>query len=603
MKDSKKEMVYKGIPVSPGIAIGKVYLYDSKEDAVSKYKIKEDQIPSEIARFEEALIKTRHELIGIQDKIAKQMGAEHAEIFNAHLLFLEDRSVIEQVIKRLEKEKYNVEYIFQQVGEKYVELFSKMEDDYLKERASDIRDFTKRVLCNLLGRKKQDLSEFKEEVVVVAYDLSPSDTALMHKELVKGFVTDIGGKTSHTAIMARSLEIPAVVGLRDISKKVKPGDEIIIDGSHGVVTLNPSKWTQSRYSIEMSKLNRLNEKLAELKDLPAETLDGYRMTVSANIELPQDVQSVLSHGAEGIGLYRTEFFYLNRHDFPSEDEQYQAYKEVAEKIYPNPVIIRTLDLGGDKLSPQLGVSKEMNPFLGWRAIRFCLERQDVFRTQLKAILRASAIGNIKMMYPMISSVDEVIQANKIVEEIKVSLDKNKVSYDKEIEIGVMIEIPSAAITSDIIAKHVDFFSIGTNDLIQYSIAVDRINEKVAYLYEPANPAVLRLISKVIENAHAENIWVGMCGEMAGDLEMTLLLVGMGIDELSASSIIVPEIKKVIRSSSLKDLKALSEKALKCRMSSQVRRLAGMVLRKVAPELASQASYSLSYSGSGNLKSL
>ncbi|MCK5655680.1 MAG: phosphoenolpyruvate--protein phosphotransferase [Candidatus Aureabacteria bacterium] len=595
MKPANKEIVLRGIPVCPGVVIGKVYLFDSKEEFIAKYKIPEDQIPGEIARFEEALITTRHELVGIQNKIASQVGEEHAQIFNAHLLFLEDRSVIEQVIKRLEKEKINVEYIFQQVGKKYVELFSNMEDDYLRERASDIRDFTRRVLYNLMGKKKKDLSDFEEEVIIVAYDLSPSDTAMMHKELVKGFATDVGGKTSHTAIIARSLEIPAVVGLHNVTGKIKPGARIIVDGNRGLVIIHPSKRSLSKYTIEKSKFERLTEKLAELKDLPAETIDGYRVSVSANIEMPADIPSVISHGAEGVGLYRTEFFYFNRTDLPSEEEQYTAYKKVAEEIYPNPVIIRTLDIGGDKFSHQIGIQKEMNPFLGWRAIRICLEEQEVFKQQLRAILRASAVGNVKLMYPMISSVDEVLEANKIVEEVKTSLDKSRIAYDKEIEMGAMIEIPSAAITSDIIARHVDFFSIGTNDLIQYSIAVDRVNEKVAYLYEPANPAVLRLIKSIIDNGHAENIWVGMCGEMAGDLEMTLILVGMGIDELSASSIIVPEIKKVIRSSSFKSLQMLSEKVLKCSTSYEVRKLARALLKKTAPEFVMQQNYRMPYS--------
>ncbi len=595
MKTANKEIVLRGIPVCPGVVIGKVYLFDSKEEFIAKYKIPEEQIPGEIARFEEALIKTRHELVGIQNKIASQVGEEHAQIFNAHLLFLEDRSVIEQVIKRLEKEKINVEYIFQQVGEKYVELFSNMEDDYLRERASDIRDFTKRVLYNLMGKKKKDLSDFEEEVIIVAYDLSPSDTAMMHQDLVKGFATDVGGKTSHTAIIARSLEIPAVVGLHNVTGKIKPGGRIVVDGNRGLVIIHPSKWTLSKYTIEKSKFERLTEKLAELKDLPAETIDGYRVSVSANIEMPADIPSVISHGAEGVGLYRTEFFYFNRTGLPSEEEQYTAYKKVAEEIYPNSVIIRTLDIGGDKFSHQIGIQKEMNPFLGWRAIRICLEEQEVFKQQLRAILRASAVGNVKLMYPMISSVDEVLQANKIVEEVKTSLDKSKIAYDKEIEIGAMIEIPSAAMTSDIIARHVDFFSIGTNDLIQYSIAVDRVNEKVAYLYEPANPAILRFIKNIIDNGHAENIWVGMCGEMAGDLEMTLILVGMGIDELSASSIVIPEIKKVIRSSSLKSLQMLSENVLKCSTSHEVRKLTRALLKKTTPEFVMQQNYRMPYS--------
>ncbi|MDP8262282.1 MAG: phosphoenolpyruvate--protein phosphotransferase [Candidatus Ancaeobacter aquaticus] len=578
------EREFKGIPVSPGVAIGKVFLFDSEEDVIVKRKLSPKDIPNEITRFEGALIQARREILDIQKKIAKAMGTEHAEIFNAHLLVVEDRALIEEVIKNLEKQRYNVEYIFIQVAKKYSKIFSRMEDDYLKERASDIRDVARRVLHKLIGKKRQDLAVLKEEVIIAAYDLSPSDTALMHKEKVIGFVTDIGGKTSHTAIMARSLGIPAVVGLRDVSRKIKPDAMLIIDGNRGIVIVNPSKTTLERYAEQQTKFEIFEEKLASLKNLPAETKDGFKITLAANIELPEDVPSVIAHGAQGVGLYRTEFLYMNRSDLPKEEEQFQSYKQVAEKVSPHTVIIRTMDLGGDKFLSHLQIPREMNPFLGWRAIRFCLARLDIFKVQLRAILRASAFGKIKMMYPMISGVNELKDANAAVEEAKKELRKEKKAFDENLEIGAMIEIPSAAVISDILAEEVDFFSIGTNDLIQYSLAVDRVNERIAYLYEPTHPAVLRLIDTVVQASKKNDIWVGICGEMAGDPATVLLLLGLGLQEFSTSAVMVPEIKKVIRSVTLEQTKQLIRKVQKYRTAEEVLEEATKLLYKVAPEL-------------------
>ncbi len=582
VKHPEKE--YTGIPVSPGVAIGKVFLFDSEEDFVSKHKIDKQEIPHEIARFEDALIATRKEILDIQKKISKSLGAEHAEIFNAHLLVLEDRALIEEVIKDLNTKKVNVEYIFSNVAKKYAKIFSKMEDEYLKERSSDIRDVSRRVLHNLVGRKKQDLANLEEEVIVVAYDLAPSDTALMHKESVIGFVTDIGGKTSHTAIMARALGIPAVVGLHDVSKRIPSDATVIIDGHRGAVIVNPSKPTLKRYAEEQTKLEIFEEKLAGLKTLPAQTKDGYRIQLAANIEMPEEVESVLAHGADGIGLYRTEFFYMNRNDLPGEEEQFRAYKMVADRVAPQSVIVRTLDLGGDKFLSHLQVPREMNPFLGWRAIRFCLARPDIFKVQLRAILRASVKKNIKIMYPMISGVGEVIEANAMLDEVKEELRREKQPFDENIEVGAMIEIPSAALTADLLAKEVDFFSIGTNDLIQYSLAIDRVNEKVAYLYEPMHPGIIRLVKHVVEEGHKEGIWVGMCGEMAGDLAAVLVLLGLGLDELSTSAVMIPEIKKIIRSVSREEARELAVAV--CGMSSpvEIKKEALKLLKKVTPEL-------------------
>ncbi|MCX6356852.1 MAG: phosphoenolpyruvate--protein phosphotransferase [Candidatus Aureabacteria bacterium] len=579
-----RERAYRGIGVSPGVAIGKAFIFDSEEVVVIKRHIDPSHVPLEITRFEEALIKTRQEILNIQRTIGERLGIKHAEIFNAHLLVLEDRSLIEDVIKKIERERYNIEYVFQQVGDKYADIFSQIEDDYLKERASDIRDVTRRVLHNLLGKKREDVSRLTEEVIIVAYDLSPSDTALMHKEKVISFATDIGAMTSHTAIMARSLNVPAVVGLRDISQKVTSDEMIIVDGTNGVVIASPTKETLRRYLQIKDRLHGIEERLVSLKELPAETLDGYRVALAANIELPEDVPAALAQGAEGVGLYRTEFFYMNRKDLPTEDEQFEAYRKVAEGVRPHPVIIRTLDLGGDKFLSNLQVPREMNPFLGYRAIRFCLGQPDIFKTQLRAILRASILGNVKVMFPMISGVDEVLRARELLEESKEELRKHGKKYKDDIEVGAMIEIPSAALTADIIAKHVDFFSIGTNDLIQYSLAVDRVNEKIAYLYEPRHPAILRLIKQIITAGHRENIWVGMCGEMAGEPSFTLILLGMGLDEFSVSVVSVPEIKRVIRSVRLGEARAFADEVLGYSDIEQIKARCKKMLLKVAPEL-------------------
>ncbi len=581
---STKERILKGIPASPGVVIGEAFLLDRQEDVVMERKITKKEIPAEVVRLEEALIKTRKEILSIQKKIAKGLGAEHAEIFNAHLMVVEDRTLIEEVIKHLEKDLKNVEFIFQKIAQKYANIFSSMQDEYLKERASDIQDVSRRILHNLIGRKRQDLSALEKEVVVIAYDISPSDTALMHKEKVVGFSTDVGGRTSHTAILARSLGIPAVVGLHDVSREVESGSQVIVDGNRGFLILNPTKATLKKYSEERTRLEVFEERLTHLKNLPAETLDGYRVTLAANIEMPEDVSSVLLHGAQGVGLYRTEFFYMNRSDLPTEEEQFHAYQQVAQKIEKDSVIIRTLDLGGDKFLSHLQVPQEMNPFLGWRAIRFCLERLDIFKVQLRAILRASAFGSLKIMFPMISGLGEMRRAKEVLEEVRQELRKEKIAFDENMEVGAMIEIPSAAVIADLLAKEVDFFSIGTNDLIQYSLAVDRINEKIAYLYEPTHPAVIRLIRHTVQAAHQEGIWVGMCGEMASDPASALILLGMEIDELSVSPAMIPEVKKIIRSVSIKDAQQLAKDVFNYATAEEVQHKALELLERVAPEL-------------------
>lgn len=573
-----------GIGVSPGVAIGKVLVLHAEELSVQKRTILEENIPLEIARFEDALTKTRAELLGIRKQISRDIGRDHSDIFNAHLLILEDRTLIEEVISRLRDEKVNVEYVFSSILQKYTIAFSHIDDEYLKERTADIKDVGKRVLANLLGKARDLITKIEEPVILVSNDLSPSETAIMRKDKVIGFATDIGGPTSHTAIMARSLEIPAVVGLETISMEVVAGDTIIIDGTHGLVIINPDEEAIDLYHGEEQKFEQLIHELDKLKDVAAVTLDNVSVDLAANIESPLEIASVIAHGAAGIGLYRTEYFYMNRTDLPSEEEQYMAYRQVAEEMNGKGVIVRTLDLGGDKFSSALDIPAEMNPFLGWRAIRFCLARVDIFKMQLRAILRASAHGNLKIMYPMISTASELIMANEIVEEVKEELKSQNIPFNENIEIGAMIETPSAAVTADILSDYVKFFSIGTNDLIQYALAVDRVNERIAYLYEPTNPAILRLIKGVIDAAHEKNVWVGMCGEMGGDPVLAVLLLGLGIDEISASPFLVPKIKKAIVSIKMEKAREIAQKCLNFSTGQDVKEYLYTECKQFFPEL-------------------
>ncbi|MFQ5952186.1 MAG: phosphoenolpyruvate--protein phosphotransferase [Candidatus Omnitrophota bacterium] len=586
-KKQKKQIQLRGIPAAPGIAIGKAHIFGTEELLTPTRSISEKDIPSEIARFKKVLVETKKEIIAIEKKISREVGVEHGKIFSAHLLVLEDSVLVQEVISRLKKKKKNIEAVFTEVLNKYVSALSEAKDEYLRDRITDITDVGKRILRNLAGAEEKRMDELTEKSIVISYDLSPSDTAMMHKGRVIGFATDIGGRTSHTAIMAKSLEIPAVVGLEKVTDIVQSGDQIILDGIHGVVIVNPTKNFLAKYQREKKKYEHLEHELIQVRSLPSETIDGKKVMIAGNIELPEDVASVISHGGEGIGLYRTEYFYMNRRDLPSEEEQFNAYKSVATRIKPRSVTIRTLDLGGDKFLSQLDIPREMNPFLGWRAIRFCLARPDIFKTQLRAILRASAYGNIKMMYPMISGVAEMRQANDILEEVKEELKKKRIPFNKKMSVGAMIEVPSAAITSDILAKETDFFSIGTNDLIQYSLAVDRVNEKIAYLYEPAHPAVLGLIKTVIDNGHKNKIEVALCGEMAGDVYLTMILLGLGLDEFSTSPIAVPEVRKVIRSVKYSEAKKIAKKAMAFKTGKEVQMFAKAKLKELVPDLAAE----------------
>ena len=568
-----------GISASSGILIGKVFIVGQEDFLTFPEKISVEEIPSEILRFEEALIQTRKELAALRKEIEASLGQNHAQIFDAHLLVLEDRLLIEEVITEIKKKRLNVEYVFQQVAKKYIDTLSRINDDYLRERANDIQDVTKRVLRRLLRKEQRDLSLIKEEVVIVAHDLSPVDTASLPKKYILGFATDIGGRTSHTAIIAQALGIPAVVGLEKLTHMVSPGDTILIDGISGFVIVNPNKSEIEIYKKKHLKEERLKRGFQLLKTLPSETKDGKSIVLAANVELPEEIPLAVGSGAQGIGLYRTEYIYLGKNKLPDEEEQYTAYSDVAKKIKNGPVILRTLDLGGDKFLSHPEIPRDMSPFLGWRAIRFCLARKDIFKTQLRAILRASVKGDLKIMFPMISILEELVEAKKILEECKRELKKEGCGYNENIEVGAMIEVPSAALISDILAKEVDFFSIGTNDLIQYSLAVDRGNEKVAYLYEPGHPGVLRLIKKVINNAHKENIWVGMCGEMASSPLFAFLVLGLGIDELSVPPPMLLKVKKILREINLSDARRVSDKALNLSSAKEVEKFTETFLKK------------------------
>ena len=552
------ERRYQGVGVSPGIARGTVFVHRPDDEEPPVRRIEQSEIADEIARFEAALLATRAQILEMQERIATSIGAKDASIFDAHLLVVEDRTLIDEVLRNLQKEKYNIEHTFALVAGRYAKTLSEIDDPYLRERAMDIHDVTRRVIHNLMGKNSMSLANITTPHILIAQNLTPSDTAQLNRLLVLAFGTDIGSKTSHTAIMARSLNIPAVVGLHDASLQVATGDHVLLDGYSGVLIVNPNDQTLWEYGeLELIK-TEVEERLTELRETESRTRDGHHVVLSANIELPEDLVQVKKSGAEGVGLYRTEFFYLNRLELPNEEDQYEAYRKVAESVLPHSVIIRTLDLGGDKFMSALNLPEELNPFLGWRAIRFCLERLDVFKTQLRAILRASAVGNVRIMYPMISGVDELRRANGILEECRAELRGEGVAFDEKMEVGAMIEIPSAAVSADILAREVNFFSIGTNDLIQYAIAVDRLNERIAHLYEPTHPAILRLIRMTVEAAHARNLWVGVCGEMAGDIALTPLLLGLGVDELSAGAALVPRVKRAVQSLDLEACRRLVE---------------------------------------------
>ncbi len=581
----KAEQVFRGIPVSAGVCRGKILVLDRARPTITKRKLPPQQLNDEVGRLEKALIRTRHQITDIQRRVSEGMGADEGSIFDAHLLVLEDRTLLDEVVRAIQEESVNAEYAFHSVAERYAATLAAIEDDYLRERATDMRDVTARVLNNLLGLEEEvDLRCLKEPCIIISHDLTPSNTAQLDKRNVLGFATDVGSKTSHTAIMARSLRIPAVVGLKEASSQLQSGQFALLDGFDGVIIVNPSDQTLFQYGQLELKQVTLQEKLREMQPKPAVTLDGHRVLLSANIESPRDAEAVKANGAEGVGLFRTEYLFINRELPPNEEQQYQAYREAAAALKPLPVVIRTLDLGGDKFLAHLPVPRELNPFLGWRAIRFCLQERDIFREQLRAVLRASAEGNVKMMYPMISGLDELNQANSLVEEYKAELRAENVPFDEHLEIGAMIETPSAVVVADSLAKRLKFFSIGTNDLIQYSLAVDRMNEKIAHLYEPTHPAIVRLLKATIDAGHNRQIWVSVCGEMASDPTLTPLLLGLGVDELSVAPPLVAPVKFLIRQLQLTQAKELADFALQCESAAEILARCQNLAQQVAPGL-------------------
>jgi phosphotransferase system enzyme I (PtsI) len=581
----KGEMVFKGIPVSAGVCRGKILVVDRQRHKIGKRTLLDTELTEEVNRLERALVQTRRQILEVQRRVSEGMGAEEGSIFDAHLLVLEDRTLLDEVVRVVQQEKVNAEHAFHTVAERYATQLAAIDDDYLRERATDMRDVTARVLNNLLGLEDElDLRRLKEPCIIVSHDLTPSNTAQMDKRNVLGFATDVGSKTSHTAIMARSLRIPAAVGLKDASTRLESGQYALLDGFNGLVIINPTDETLFQYGQLIHKQVTLQEKLRDVVLKPAVTMDGHRVILTANIEQASDAEQVRANGAEGVGLFRTEYLFINREYPPGEEQQYQSYRAAASALKPMPVVIRTLDLGGDKFLAHLQMPNEMNPFLGWRAIRFCLQERDLFRCQLRAILRASAEGNVKMMYPMISGLDELNQANALVEEYKAELRQEKVPFDENIEIGAMIETPSAAIVADSLAKRLKFFSLGTNDLIQYSLAVDRLNEKIAHLYEPTHPAILRLIRMTVQAAQARKIKVSVCGEMASDPVLAPLLIGLGVDELSVAPALVPPVKFIIRRLKLTEAKALAENALQCESAAEILAHCQELAHQIAPSL-------------------
>ncbi len=568
---SKEEIVVQGIAASQGIAYGQIFVYLQSEVEIPSYQVDPDKRLDEISRFDKALLVTRQQIAKIQDEVEKSLGKNEALIFDAHLLVLEDQALISETIREFETTGKNIETCFDMVSKKYIAAFAEIDDEYLRERAGDIKDVAQRVLQNLLGQARSTLSRLVERRIVVANDLSPSDSAGIDKGSGLAIVTDSGSKTSHAVIVARSMQVPAVVGVRDLTKRVKTGDWALVDGYDGIVILNPSEQTLFRYGKIQSKKKSFEVLLLEANRQSSVTKDGVEVTLMANIERVEEVSLVKEFYAQGVGLFRTEYLFLNSARIPSEQEQFLAYKAVVEGIAPNPVIIRTLDLGGDKpMASDPGLfPKEDNPFMGYRAIRFCLDNQNLFKDQLRAILMASKLGKVRLMYPMISGAEELARANAILEECKVELRERGQAFDEAMEVGAMIEIPSAAATIDILEKQCDFFSVGTNDLIQYMLAIDRGNDRIAHLYEPAHPAVLRTLKRIVDDAHALDVPVSVCGEMAGDPVYAPLLLGLGVDALSMSPPAIPAVKFLVRAMKMSAAKALAKEVLEMTVAKDI----------------------------------
>ncbi len=582
-REMKKTQFIKGIGVTPGIIIGKAYLLDRGKIEAPARVIPESHTSQEVARFRDAVEESKKQLRQAKEKLLHEEATGPTYILDTHLLLLEDKNLIDNTVETIRQSWINCEWALKINLERLSKIFSNIDDEYLKSRKTDIDYIGERILRNLMGEDKEAIHQIKEEAILVAHDLSPADTAQMAKDKVTAFVTDIGGKTSHTAIMARSLEIPAVVGSETATHYINTGDTLIVDGMTGVVVVNPSAEILREYVERQKGRQKMERELFQYRDLPAETLDGYRVKVLANIELVEEIPSVLQHGAEGIGLYRTEYLYLNRKDLPSEEDHFQAYKQVVEGISPQAAVIRTLDIGGDKFLSHMELAEEMNPAMGLRAVRFSLKEVDIFKVQLRAILRASAFGKVKLLFPMISGATEIREVKKILNEVRLGLSAEGIPFDSRTEIGIMIEVPSAVTIADILAREVDFFSIGTNDLIQYSLAIDRVNESVTHLYEPLHPAILRLVRDVVQAAHKAGIRVAMCGEMAGEPLYIPILLGLELDELSMNVFSIFRVKKILRSYTHRECKDLVRASLHLSTPGEIEDLVLASLRGKFPE--------------------
>ncbi|OBW96056.1 phosphoenolpyruvate-protein phosphotransferase PtsI [Gallibacterium anatis] len=570
-----------GILASPGIVFGKALVLKEEQIVLDKRKISDDEVESEVARFYKGREAAVAQLTAIKEKARQTLGEEKEAIFEGHLMILEDEELEEEIVSYLKEHKVTADVAASVVIDQQVAMLSDIDDEYLKERAGDIRDIGNRLLKNILGMNIIDLGEISEKSILVAYDLTPSETAQLNLDNVLGFITDIGGRTSHTSIMARSLELPAIVGTNDVTSRVNTGDYVVLDAINNAVYVNPTEEEIARLRALKQKYKEEKAELIKLKDLPAVTLDGRQVDVCANIGTIRDIDGAERNGAEGVGLYRTEFLFMDRDQLPSEEEQFQAYKAVVEAMKNRLVILRTMDIGGDKDLPYMNLPKEMNPFLGWRAIRIALDRREILNAQLRAVLRASAFGKLAVMFPMIISVEEVRELKAVLETLKQQLREEGKAFDENIQVGVMVETPSAAVNAKFLAKEVDFFSIGTNDLTQYTLAVDRGNELISHLYNPLTPSVLSLIKQVIDASHAEGKWTGMCGELAGDEKATILLLGMGLDEFSMSAISVPKIKKLIRNVNYQDAQDLAKEVLQQPTAEDIEQLIANFLAEKA----------------------
>ena len=585
MKSTKAEIKIKGIPASPGIAIGTALVLGSRLLQVEKRKIQPDEIEYEISTLEAALDKTKDQITALQKKIQSELNDNEARIFDAHLLIIDDHTLITSVKKTVNEELVNADYAFNKKIQFYIDTINKIPDSYIRERAIDIRDVASRVLANIHGHEIESLKKLPGQRIIISPDLTPSDTVAIDRENVQAFATETGGRTSHAAIMARSMKIPAILALKSINR-IRSGDIVIVDGYTGIVTINPSPESLKFYAQKETRGGKIRENLVNESKLRPETIDGFRIQLAANIEFEEDVNDAKRYCAAGIGLYRTEYLYINSKTLPDEETQFKNYLKIAEQMKDYHVVIRTLDLGGDKLKDTINVNHELNPFLGYRAIRLCLGIPELFKTQLRAILRASIYSNIKIMFPMVCCMEEVDQALQIVEEVKAELKLKKQPFDKNIEIGIMIETPSAALIANRLAEKVDFFSIGTNDLVQYTLAVDRSSDIMAYLYQPAHPAILSLIKHVSEVARTHGIWVSICGEMAGDPLYTALLVGMGIHELSMSPVSMGPIRRIIRKIKMHEVEEIAEKALLCNTAEEALEHSVNYLKRIDPDIFS-----------------